>query len=147
MSVDTTGTVLEFSGPGVPLYSSRFATQTLEPIGQAAANLYRDVNGDLHAPENEAFQKYRSRISCSDMWPMALDGIWPGQLITVDCACYLGYKTSGGSPSRSVVAGSSQVVGDHTFYRPQLSMMVISLSSSEDEIRKDAGWVMELEEI
>lgn len=147
MPVETTGTVLEFSGEGVPLYSSRFVTQTLEPIGQAGANTYRDVNGDLHAPANTAFQKYRSRISCTDMWPMALSGVWPGQVITVDCACFLGYKTAGGAPERTVVAGSSRVVGDHTFYRPQLTMMVLNFSTSEDERVKDAAWSMDLEEV
>jgi hypothetical protein len=143
---DPTWTVLELTGMGVIPYSSREATQTLEPIQQAAANLYRDVNGVLRSAGGEQFQKYRSTISCSDQRPFANDGVWPGKLVTVKCIATLAYET-GGSPARTVVSGSSFTEGDWTFYRPELNMMVLSFGLQYDEYKAVVGWSMELEEV
>jgi hypothetical protein len=140
-------TVLVLEGIGVPLYSTRFATQTLDPIGQAAVNTYRDVNGVLRSVAATQFRKYRSVITCTDMWPFAIGGTWPGQLVTVDCIAHLNYLTSSGSAEREVVSGSEREVGLFTFYRPRLEMMVLNFTSAEDENRKDAPWSMELEEV
>ena len=141
-------TVLRITGLGVVPYSTRAATQSLEPIGQAGANIYRDVNGVLRSVGGTtAFQKYRSTISGNDMRPIAVNGVWPGKLVTVQCIATLGYLTATALPARSVVPGSSFIEGDWTFYRPELGMMVLSWSLKEAEYEGAISWSMELEEV
>ena len=138
--------VLTLSGIGVPPYAARGASQTLEPI-QAAQQLRRTVNGaliDLSRPE---FRKYRSTISCADQQPPAIDGVWPGQVLTVGCIAELSYKTSGGTPARSIVPGSPRNEGDYTLYRPSLTMRVVSFSQDTDEYGATVSWSLELEEV
>ena len=138
--------VLTLSGPGVPPYSARGASQTLEPIS-ASQQLRRTINGSLVDLSRSEFRKYRSTISCADQQPPAVDGVWPGQQITVGCISELSYKTSGGSPARSVVSGSSRVEGSYTFYRPSLIMRVVSFSQQTDEYGASVSWSLELEEV
>lgn len=138
--------VLTLSGIGVPPYSARGASQTLEPI-QAAQQLRRTVNGDLIDLSRPEFRKYRSTISCADQQPPAIDGVWPGRVVTVDCITELSYRTSGGAPARSVVPGSSRTEGDYTLYRPRLTMRVVSFSQDTDEYGATVSWSLELEEL
>lgn len=138
-------TLLVISGPGMPTYAARGLTQTLDPIGAAGA-IARTVNGGLIDLSPPQMQKYRSTISCTDTEAPALDGVWPGQPLTVDCVSELGYLTAGGSPQRTVVSGSSRTAGAWTWYRPRLDMMVISYSTSADEWGAQVGWSLELEE-
>ena len=142
-----TDTVLELTGIGIADYSTRGATQTLEPIGSATASIFRDVNGGLHFVGNTSFQKYKSTIQCQDQRPAILDGVWPGKLVTVKCIQELSYVTAGGSPARSVVSGSSRTEGSLTYYRPELSMMVVALSVQTDEYGADVSWRLDLEEV
>ena len=79
---------LVIAGIGLPPASIRGVTQTLVPIG-AAAQLMRTVNGTLIDVSAAAFRKYASTIRCSDQAPPALDGIWPGAPVTVDCVAEL----------------------------------------------------------
>jgi hypothetical protein len=139
-------TLLVLSSPmGVPLYSARGLKQTLAPIG-ADVPPRRTINGglvDLSAPQ---FKKYASEIACEDQQAPALDGIWKGQQLTVDCVSELSYLTLGGTPQRTVVAGSSRTVGAFTFYRPQLAMRVMDFSTTTDEWGAQVGWKLSLEE-
>lgn len=139
-------TVLTITGFGLTPYSARGIQQTLEPIPESSA-MRRTVNGalvDISAPE---FRKYRSVISCEDMNVPAIDGVWPGQQVTVACACELSYATSGGSPARTVVSGSSRTEGDFTFYRPQLTMRIVNFNEALDELGAMLSWQLELEEV
>jgi len=138
--------VLTLSGMGVPPYSARGASQTLEPI-QAAQQLRRTINGDLIDLSRPEFRKYRWTISCADQQPPAVDGVWPGRVVTVDCISELSYRTSGGAPSRPVVSGSSRTEGDYTLYRPSLTMRVVSFSQDTDEYGATVSWSLELEEV
>ena len=138
-------TVLTITGFGLTPYSARGIRQTLEPIPQSSS-MRRTVNGalvDVSAPE---MRKYRSVITCEDMNVPAIDGVWPGQLVTVACACELSYLTSGGTPARTVVSGSSRTDGDFTFYRPQLSMRIVTFNEALDELGAFLAWTLELEE-
>lgn len=139
-------TLLVISGPGMPTYAARGLTQTLDPIDAAGA-IARTVNGGLIDLSPVQMRKYRSTISCTDTEAPALDGVWPGMPVTVDCVSELGYLTAGGSPQRTVVSGSSRTAGAWTWYRPRLSMMVISYSASTDEWGAAVGWSLELEEM
>lgn len=141
------GTLLVLSSPmGVPLYSARGLTQTLKPIPQAA-DLRRDINGNLVDLSVAGFRKYASSIQCKDVEAPALDGIWPGQILTVSCVAELSYLTAGGAAQRTAVSGSSYVSGAFTYYRPQLTMRVMSFQSSDAEWPNEVSWMLELEEI
>ena len=140
---DTTNLVL--TGVGVPPYSARGLTQTLQPIS-SAAYYERTVDGSLVDLSATQFQKYASTISGTDQQPPAFDGLWPGQTITVDCIAELAYETStGGAPERTVVA--SREDGDWTFYRPRLVMMITGFRANYDEYGAEVGWELSLEEV
>lgn len=138
-------TMLVISAMGVPLYSARGLTQTLEPI-TAAKNMRRSINGVLTDVAHSQFRKYQSKISCTDARAPAADGIWPGMTVVVDCVAYLSYP-SGGSPQRTVVPSSSFDEGGFTFYRPRLTMLVTSNSSQMEEWDAQVPWDLDLEEI
>jgi hypothetical protein len=139
-------TLLVLDGQGLPPYSGRGITQTLDPIGQAA-NMRRTVNGDLKDISFSGFRKYKSQLSCNDQLAPALDGVWPGQTVQVDCISELSYKTAGGSAQRTPVPGSSRKEGLYTYYRPRLTMKVMDYSVSTDEYGAQVGWQLALEEI
>lgn len=133
------------SGIGIMPWSARGLKQTLTPIAQASQSK-RDCNGELHDVAFEGFRKYKSNISGTDQWPPAIDGVWPGREVTVDCIAELVYVTIGGSPGRPVVSGSSVVDGLYTKYKPQLIMTVINFQWDLDEYDRKVGWSMDLEE-
>lgn len=137
---------LVISGLNLPPSSIRGATQTLEPIGSSELTR-RTVNGTLIDISDSIFRKYKSTISCTDQAPPAFNNIWPGTQLTVKCIAELCYKTTGGSASKSVVSGSSRTDGDYTFYRPELTMMLLSFNYDTDEYGASVNWSMELEEI
>jgi hypothetical protein len=140
-------TNLALSGDGVQPYATRGATQTLNPIAQAS-QLDRTVNGKLvDLSFDDGFQKYASTIACNDQTSPAFDKAWPGLQVTVDCISELSYKTLGGTPQRSVVPGSSRTDGDYTFYRPRLTMRIISYTAQTDEYGAVVSWSMQLEEV
>lgn len=136
--------VLVITGMNFPPYSYRGVAQTLEPI-QAISQLRRTVNGALTDISNAMFRKYASTITANDQETPEFQ--WPGPTCTVDCIAELGYKTSGGSPGRTVVSGSSRIVGAFTFYRPQLIMKIVSWSLNHDEWGRQIGWSLGLEEV
>jgi hypothetical protein len=138
-------TVLVLSVMGVPLYSARGLSQTLEPI-DASKNMRRSINGILTDVAHEQFRKYKSKITCTDARVPAADGIWPGMTLVVDCVAYLSYQ-AGGTPQRTVVDGSSFDEGDFTFYRPQLTMLVTSNTAQVDEWAGTVPWEIDLEEV
>lgn len=138
-------TALVLSVMGVPLYSARGLSQTLEPI-DASKNMRRSINGILTDVAHAQFRKYKSKITCTDMRAPAVDGIWPGMTIVVDCVAYLGYP-SGGSPHRTVIAGSSFTESGYTFYRPRLTMMIVTNTAQTDEWAATCPWELDLEEI
>lgn len=138
-------TDLVLSSMGVPLYSARGLSQTLEPI-DAAKNMRRSINGVLTDVSNDQFRKYKSKITCTDQRTAAFDGIWPGMTVVVDCIAYLSYPTSG-SPQRTVISGSDFTEGSFIFYRPQLTMMVVANSAQTDDWDANVPWELDLEEI
>lgn len=138
--------VLVITGLGASPYALRGATQTLSPI-DASVQMRRTINGSLIDLSNSAFRKYRSTISGNDQLPPAFNGIWPGLQVTVKCISELSYKTTGGSAAKTVVSGSSRAVGDYTFYRPELTMRVVSFEQDTDEYGAAVSWSLELEEV
>ena len=139
-------TQLVITGMGVAPYSARGLEQTLQPIS-GAGQMRRTINGALVDISETALRKFSSTISGTDQLSPAVNGIWPGMSITVDCVVELAYVTASGSADRTVVSGSSRVDGLFTYYRPQLVMRVVEWSVSEDEYGREVGWELALEEI
>lgn len=134
-------TVLVLAGVGVSPYSARGLTQQLEPI-PAASNVLRTINGGLLNLSRPQFQKYHTVITGNDQNPPAVDGVWPGREITVDCISELSYPV-GGTPQRDVVAGSSYTEGDFVIYRPRLIFRVINFTTTKDEYGAVTSWSLE----
>lgn len=140
---------LVISGDGMPETAVRGIQETLEPI------------------DNAMFDKYRLTISCSDINAPAFDalrvGLWRrtvnggavdlsgvGSVVTIDCISELSYLTAGSpapTPQRTPVSDSSRTSGAYTFYRPQLTVGLISKSQETDEYGAICSWSAEFEEI
>jgi hypothetical protein len=143
--VEANGTLLTMTGVDLPPFAARGLTQTLDHIEQASS-LQRSINGepiDFSAPQ---FRKYKSTITCTDMKTPLPDDLWPGAEVQVDCVAELQFDPSLG-PDRDAVSSSEYVDGGRSFYRPKLSMVVISFTTSTDEYGASVGWQMDLEEI
>jgi len=130
---------------GVPLYSARGLSQTLEVI-DASKNMRRSINGVLIDVAHEQFRKYKSKITCTDVRTPAIDGIWPGMTVDVDCVAMLSY-ISGGTPSRTVVSGSDFTESGYVFYRPRLTMLITQILNQYDEWPGMVPWEIDLEEV
>lgn len=139
-------TVLAITGLNIPPYAARGLVETLSPI-PAASQLERTVTGELIDLSVESMQKYQVVITGDDLQPPGYNGLHVGTLVTVDCISEMAYLTSGGSPDRTVVPGSSRTEGDYTFYRPRLSMRVAGFQMTRDEWSKRLTWVLSLEEV
>jgi hypothetical protein len=131
---------------GIPLYSTRDATQTLKPV-QESADIARTVSGKLvDLSDLATFRKFASDVSCSDFNSPPFDGFWPGMLVTVDCLPELCYLT-GGTPSRPAVGGSAYTLGSFTFYRPQIIFRILDYQISFKEWAAETSWQLSLAEI
>lgn len=140
-------TLLTISGIGGFLYQARNLTQTLSPIKQST-QIVRTINGNARDISNPAFRKYASKISCSDVNPPSVDGVFPGKVVTVHCAVSLSYQTGNpGSPHRSAVSGSSYTDGHITYYRPLLTMIVMGWNDAFEEWKAGNTWEIDLEEV
>lgn len=139
--------VLSLAGVGVPAYSARGLTQSLEPISEASQSR-RTINGELKDLSLVQFQKYKSTVTGNDQNPPACDGLWPGRVIDVECIAELSYETgSDVGAERLVVTDSAYEEGDFTIYRPKLRMMVMAFTEEKDEWGATTSWSMTLEEV
>ena len=140
-------TLLVLSGNGVAPYSARGLTETLAPIAATVVPV-RTVNGDLINMAPPQMQKYALTLSCTDINPPALSGVWPGAMLTVWCVSELGFDTMTGAAERPIVPDSSRMEGDITYYRPALDMMVVGpWSQATDEYGASVAWTLPLEEV
>lgn len=140
-----TETLLTIQGVGIPSYSARGITQTLEPIDGSMV-YRRTVNGELIDLSEQQFRKYRSQIQCEDVNPPAIDGVWPGLQVIVECVAELSHPASG-APSRTPVQDSIRQVGDYIFYRPVMTMRITAFNVERDEYGGTVKWSMALEEV
>lgn len=143
---DVGTTLLNLHGPGVPPYSARGLKQTLELI-DGASHLERTINGELLDLGYAPFRKYKSTINGDDQQPPALDGVWPGTPITVDCIVEIAVKEDDYDElGRIAVMGSLRRENGFAIFRPRLNMMVASFTIDRDEYNAQTGWRLELEE-
>ena len=134
--------------PGVNPYSARGLSGTLSPISLAQGDdkLARTVNGTLISLAAPQMRKYRLEVGGDDQAPPALDGLWVGMEVAVDCHVEMAYLTAGGSPSLTPVSGSSYTEGDYTYYRMRLQMIVVEWNVERDEWGAAVSWATSLEE-
>lgn len=137
-------TVLSLSSIGVAPYATRGATMTMAHIAQAGP-IVRNVNGGLIDLSDPNFRKYRGTITCADQKAPAFGGLWPGQLVTVDCIAELGEGEL--NSDRTAVTGSEYTEEGITYFRPSLNMMVMSFEWETDEYGARVGWTMQVEEV
>ena len=145
---------LALSGIGVPPYSVRGVTQTLEPIVQAS-QVRRTINGTLVDRASPRFRKFASTVTGADQQPPAFDDSWPGRLVTVDCAVLLAVEGTITEPTegngllfdRPHVPGSVIHESGFTFYRPRLEMRVIGWTINRDPWGAVIDWSLMLEEV
>lgn len=139
-------TELVLFGMGVHPYSARGLSQSLEPI-EGSKHLERSVNGELLDMSSALMQKYRSVISGQDQRPPAVDGVWPGKILVVDCIAKI--SVYGGPPFQREAVDYDSVISELGFstYRPRLTMMVMSFTMDEEEWAAGVNWSMELEEV
>ncbi len=142
----TDNTILALTGMGITPYSARGLTQSLEPI-EAIKTARRTINGALKDLSQPQFQKYKSTINGTDQDPPAVDGIWPGMVLTVDCIAELAAPTNSAGPIRPIVPGSQRDADGFTFYRPRLSMMIVGFTVTKDEWGATVSWQLQLEEV
>lgn len=154
-SLDVEGTVLTISGIDFTPWSARGLSQTLEAVSESS-QLARTVDGELDDLSTSQFRKYRSTISCNDFDIPAIDGLFPGQEVVVDCIVELSYaepgtstgvETLGDSASRPIVPGSLVSENGFVRYRPRLTMRVESLSTTRDEWNAVSQWSIDLVEV
>lgn len=141
-------TLLVISEMGVPLYSTRAATQTLSPI-DGSVDVSRMISGelmDLSDGATSPYRKFKSTISCTDMASPAFDGFWPGMTVGVDCINELCYLT-GGTASRPAVSGSERTEGLFSIYRPHIVFKIMQYEISTDEWNAAVSWHLDLEEV
>lgn len=136
-------TDLTISGLGIAPYSARGLRQTLKPIA-AASQVKRMASGELRSFGYAAFQKFESDIYGSDQQPPALDAVWPGRYVTVDCIATLAIPI-GGSPPRSYIEAWED--GDFLIYRPRLNMAIVAFDMERDEWQAGVTWTLRLLEV
>ena len=145
MALDVEGTILTITGMGIAPYSARGLSQQIAPITEAS-NLRRSINGRAMNWSHAQFQKYATKITCTDMNVPALDGIWPGQEFTMECACNLAHHMYA-APQRPVVEGSDYQEGEFIFYRPVLEVQFVNFDYPFDEWGAKVGWTMDFVEV
>jgi hypothetical protein len=142
-------TLLVISGVDLPPWSAFGIQQSLRPISQGV-RARRTVNGDLINLAGSQFAgKYVSEISCDNRTRVpALDGVYLGQIVTVDCVAELAFRDdTDAEPTKEVVPDSERTEGDYVFYRPRLEMMIIDIGTSFNEVGVEVGWRLMLEEV
>jgi hypothetical protein len=147
MTLPAEGTLLIMSGIGVPLYSARGLVQTLTPVQEVKPPPRRTVNGELVYLGLSQMRKYESIITCTDQHAPAFGGLWPGEVVLVNCVAELAYENiTGVGPERTVVPGSSREQGNFIYYRPQISFMVVDFAMGHAEYSHDYQWQLTLRE-
>jgi len=142
--VDNNFTLLVMTPTGVPLYSARGLTQSLTPCTDAKPTPLRTINGEMRFVGGSQMRKYDSVITCTDQNAPPFSGLWPGDIVTVQCVAELSYLTDTGSPERTVVR--SRTVGAFTLYCPEIQFMVVDFNQSFQEYAADHQWQLTLTE-
>ena len=134
---------LIISSVGLPPASIRGITQTLEYIDESIQTR-RNVNGELVDISDPIFRKFRSIVACEDQIAPAINGIWAGRIVTVDCVAEIPMPPDG-IAERPIVAQRQD--SGFILYRPRLVMMILKVNIDYNDWDAIVGWQMELEEV
>jgi hypothetical protein len=86
-------------------------------------------------------------LTCTDQEAPALAGIWPGKAFVFHSIATLSYPTAEpAKKERDSVPDSEYVVGDFTFYRPILNLVVYSWQTGIEEYGREINWKLEAQE-
>ncbi len=158
----------------LPLLSSRGCLQTLQPC--APQKIYRTIDGRLITITTPLHQKYVSTLRCKDSEGIAIEGLWTGAALWVDCiqrlSCPIAEGVTSWTLERDPVEESlflqnpaldpleltpqgRQVTwpaslsrpGNFISYRPRLLMRLKDFHLETDEWGLTVGWTMTLEEV
>lgn len=158
---------------GLPQERAKKCVQELFPI--ANGEFKKSISGNLIFLETSNRQKYRSVISCGDLFSPVIDKVWIGTQISVGCIQNLWQVIHPGKTEleliRPAVAGSINVTNDlgedvpfsvsgnqimlkrpndkkiFVSFRPWLKMVVTNFSMKTNEWAMESGWRLESEEI
>lgn len=138
-------TLLAINGLVVPKSSARFVRQSLSQI-QQAGNFRRTVNMELRnvAPVSAA-TKYKTTITCTDIYAPIWDQLRVGLLVTIDCIVPLFYAI-GGTPEKTAVPDSTFEFDGLMWYRPRIPFMITSWGDDMEENQAQRSWTLEAEE-
>lgn len=139
-------TLLSFEEIEIPTDAARKIQETIELDYEP--DLVRTWNGTLIDLTPPQMRKYRVTLTCSDMGAPALDGVWTGRTLTVNCISDFGAGTiSSDGGERNAVEGSEREEGGFNYYRPQLVTMVESYTIDTNEWDAIVGWTLVLREV
>lgn len=168
-------TLIKLDLNALPTEASSNCTQELTPIN--AGELNRTINGELIYIGEENIAKFRSTIRGQDTLPIALDNLWRGKIIEVQCLQPLAQSVSTATSTvilarraaiSSVCAWSnnikipiinqqdnkvtfalpSQVSSFIVTYRPIMQMMIVDFGYvSHEWDMKQNSWYLDLEEV
>lgn len=142
------GSILVFYTPlSLPFYSARGLTQTISPIKEKE-QMERNINGWLVDLSLAQFEKYQSKITCTDMNAPTFDKVWQGNTCYIDCCTELPFAT-GGTPGRPLATGSSvRSDGNGTsYYYPKLYVMIRNIQLEFPEYTYAKKWEVDVEEV
>ncbi len=155
------------------MYALRGCTQTLYAFGEAGV---RTLSGKWIQSPHVCKKKYRSTIFCKDLYPVSLEGIWPGDILGVHCVqrfitsavtsgervhlhrkpvqgSFLFHTEEGEETVEDIEEDNQYVTVPQHFktgflsYRPLLHMVLLTFSFETHEWKRASGWKMELEEV
>lgn len=156
----------------LPFGSARGCSQKLESITDP--KLYRTIQGQYISFQQQGYEKYMSVLTCQDEYPAALNGLYTGQAITIECLVDLvtaqGKKGDTITLDRGAVTQSLRlfrpngqktalkddllqnqtlVLSDdgHVAYRPILHMIIQKIEQSFSEWENKTTWVIKSVEI
>lgn len=160
---------------GFPPFSARNCQQTLIPV--MSGDLRRTVNGKLIYTGSEEHHKFQTVIQCQDKLCPAFEGIWRGSLVKVGCIQRLSQEIKlfreiilhrdpvensaivmdKNRQEKEIESVTGRIVKlkdlqkdideSYIFYRPYLSMRVVSYKLLTDEWGFSGGWQLDLEEV
>jgi len=139
-------TWLQITGVPIPPRSSYQIDQTYEYI-EAAKNNERDLNGNAVSLARPELMKYSTTIVCHDtMFPIGMDGIFPGQHIQITCVAPMVYPL-GGAPARPSSGQTwPSMDGQSIAYLPVLDCLLDDFTSNYDEWGARVGWTLKASE-
>jgi len=153
--VHSSGSILVLYSPmGLPFYSSRDLEQTIEAIkehDQAERNLNSNLV-DLSLPG--LFEKYTTRITCTDAFAPMIGGVWQGMQVVVDCCCEIAFPASIADVDvptliRPLATNTSIRNDGHgtKYIYPKLTCLIRGISYGFKEYPHKYNWALNLEEV